>query len=546
MQRRLALALAISLPTASSAATYTVGSDPACTHASIQSAIDAASAGDIGDQIIVAAPLITEVELNLANDSVAIRGGFANCSDAAPTGRTRLVGRNDPASRVLAITNMGNRIAVDLVDVDVLREVGSVGGGISVSGFGPVVLTLTRSSVSGHNATRGAGIDLSGPLSGPKTLRLVDSLVSGNRSVTGGGVYCNPGAVELDVGGSISGNEAQFGGGLAGEFCWVRLVGDSTTRLGGNVALVDGGGAYLSYNSSVSASRSPGATSGPVIDHNIAGGRGGAMHFAASGGAVLTDAVVRGNRAGDSGGAIYGINSDLRFDRGIDPCEPDACRVIADNHAGTNPSTPGRGGVIALINYSFVSLVGQSITGNSSRAGAVVHASPGVSLWITDSLVTTSQGADELYWAGGKGFLHVAGSTIADNVGLLGISSKNMVSATIDGSILGDPVPLVAPGSNSEIPTYATCSILHPLTPPMTGESQVARIADPGFIDAASGQYELRDDAPAIDFCTTSSSSEFDRLGAERGFPYRGNPVLRFDAGAFERTALFANGLEGD
>ena len=546
MHRQIVLVLVASLPIVAPAATFSVGSDPACTHATIQSAIDAAGANAIGDQIILAAPSFSQVELNLTNDSIAIRGGFASCGAVAPTGRTRLVGRNDAASRVLAVTNTGLPTTLDLVVLDVGREAGEVGGGISVSGIGPVVLTLTRSSVSGHDAVRGAGIDLSGPLSSFKTLRLAASVVSGNRATTGGGVYCSPGAVELGVGAAISSNDAQYGGGVAGKACQVRLVGDATTRVAANTAQVDGGGVYVFDAGAVGAWRSPGATSGPVFEYNVAGGRGGAVYIAdPSVTVVMTDAVLRGNRAGDSGGAIYAVGSDIAFDRNFEPCEPGACRVIADNHAGTNPKTRGQGGVIALVRQSQCFIRGQYVAGNSARVGALVHAEDGAYLVVSDSVLARNYGADELYWSGEIGYLNAEGTTIADNLDLVGIADGKTIAARFEGLILTDPVSLVPRRGGSELSTVVDCAILDPATPLLAFETRVARIEDPGFIDATAGNYDLRDDAPAIDFCANATTL-FDLRGHERGFPYRGNPELRFDVGAFERTPLFADGFEVD
>ena len=90
-----------------------------------------------------------------------------------------------------------------------------------------------------------------------------------------------------------------------------------------------------------------------------------------------------------------------------------------------------------------------------------------------------------------------------------------------------------------------TCSILDPLSPPGTIEANVLRTGDPGFVSAALADYSLREDSVAIDFCVRPfSTPAVDLPGTPRGLQFRSDPGRRFDAGAFERTPLFADGFE--
>lgn len=528
------------------AATFSVGSDPACTHSTIAAAITAAASNAFSDEIILARPSFDDVELVVDGDQIALRGGFPACDAPAATGRTVLRGRDDPASRVLTLRNQGSGQPIVVSDVNIVRSGGALGGGIAMAGAQPVELRLVRTTVSGHQTIRGAGIDMEGPLAGPKQLTLLDSEVSANLAESGGGIYCNPGSVELGIGSRLEDNHAQYGGAVAGKFCQVRLIGDSSTSMRANTAGVHGGGVYLAGNGSFSALRKFGATSGPIVADNVAGGSGGAVYLTPGQGAGFTDTVVRGNRAGDSGGVVYGISSEAAFGREPAPCPLLDCGVIEGNRAGVNPVTEGRGGIVALLgNSGFYGFNRQYIVDNSARRGSLLWYEGGFIAGTVDSLIARNSGASELFWLESGSELRIGGSTLADNRDLIGIAGDRTEAVWIDGSILADSIPLIAPGLPLATTTTATCSILDPTTPPLTQETGVARVEDPGFVAAPLGDYSLRDDSAAIDFCAGPAfAGPIDLPGLQRGVVYRSNPTVRFDVGAFERNPLFADSFE--
>jgi hypothetical protein len=528
------------------AATFSVGSDAACTHPDIASAIAAAASNGIADEIILARPSFDDIEVLIDGDQIALRGGYAACDAPAATGRTTLRGRDDPASRVLTLRNQGNQRPIELSDLNIVRTGNTVGGGISMSGAQPIELRLLRTTISGHETVRGAGIDMEGLLEGPKVLKLVDSDISANVADTGGGIYCNPGLVEIGVGSRLADNHAQYGGALAGRFCQVRLIGDSSTTMRGNTASVHGGGVYLAGNGGFSAARRLDARSGPVVADNIASGNGGAVYLGSGQSAGFSDTVVRGNRAGDSGGVVFGVSSEVGFGREPQPCAPLGCGVLADNHAGDNPVTEGRGGIVALTgNGGFYGLHRQFVVDNSSRRGALVSCDCGVVAGVSDSLIARNTGADELFWLEFGAELRISGSTIADNQDIDGLAGNRTETVWLDGSILADPVPMIVSGGTTATTTIATCSVLDPSTPPSTQESNVARLDNPGFAAPLLGDYSLRDDSLAIDFCAAPElGGPVDLAGLPRGVLFRSNATVRFDAGAFERNPLFADGFE--
>lgn len=540
------MALVVPLPGAH-AATLTVGSDAACTHPDLESAIAAAAANGVEDEIRVAVPSAADVELEIIEDTLTLRGGYTTCGDASPGGRTTLVGRDDPQSRVLAISSVVGVQRVSLFDFDIQRAVGTHGGGIVVFGDKSITLKLTRVRVRGHRASRGAGIDMSGPLAGPKLLELADSEVSDNAAETGGGVYCNPGRVDVGVGGRIAGNRAQYGGGVAGRFCQVIVTGDSSTSLSDNVAVVDGGGAYLASNGLLASQRTLAAATGPIIENNLAGGNGGAVFLGSGQTASFSDSVVRGNRAGDSGGVVFAASGSVDFFRSGRPCALLDCGTVIGNRAGANKLTPGRGGVVAFSGGSQgFGIDRQIVSGNSARRGGLVWCDDCSGMGaVSNSVLANNFGAEELIRTGVSPLFVITGTTIVDNRNLLGIVDNSTQEVWLDDSILADPVPLIAHGSQAATTTRVTCSILDPLSPPGTIEANVLRTGDPGFVSAALADYSLREDSVAIDFCVRPfSTPAVDLPGTPRGLQFRSDPGRRFDAGAFERTPLFADGFE--
>jgi hypothetical protein len=528
------------------AATFSVGTDPACTHADLPSAIGAAASNGVADVVVLARPWFDAVEILIDGDQLTLRGGYGSCDSAAPTGRTELRGRDDPASRVLTLRNQGTQRPVELFDLDIVRTSGTRGGGILMDGLEAVELRLVRTTVSGHEAERGAGVDMHGPLSAPKLLKLNDSEIYDNVAETGGGIYCDPGSVEIASGSRVRDNSAQYGGGIAGRYCQVQVIGDSSTELRGNTASVHGGAAYLAGHGQFNAARAPGATSGPIVADNVAGGSGGAVYLSSGQGAGFSDTVVRGNRAGDSGGVVYGVSSQVGFSRQPKACSLLDCGLVADNHAGLNPVTEGRGGVVALVGQGgYFEFHRQVVMDNSARQGALGSCECGTVLGASNSLMARNSGAAELFSLDLGSELRLIGSTVTDNSDLRGLANARTTTVWVDGSILTDPVPLIAPGAVNATTTIATCSVLDPATPPANDERDVARIAEPGFVAAPLGDYSLREDAPTIDFCGWPRLGDVvDLPGQARGVLFRSNPSTRFDAGAFERHPLFADGFE--
>ncbi len=137
-----------SFVTDAKAALYTVGGD-GCDFPAIQAALDAAAATSDDDEIRIARNVEGGAYRNVAlvaNRSDVVQGspgalrlvgGFDDCDDTTPDGRTELFGGVDASSSVL-------RIAGGDVEIESLRFSGAgpdaFGGGIKYGGMGRLVL----------------------------------------------------------------------------------------------------------------------------------------------------------------------------------------------------------------------------------------------------------------------------------------------------------------------------------------------------------------------------------------------------------------------
>jgi predicted outer membrane repeat protein len=150
--------------------------------------------------------------------------------------------------------------------------------------------------------------------------RLSDTHFSDNGARFGGGISTHEAELEVDEGSSIvRGTATEHGGGIYGATSTIRLsdvtISACSARLGGgllasggtvkvelstlaaNAASVSGGGIYLSNAGALDLE-------GSALLGNFAAEYGGGM-YVTSAGYSLTDTVVAGNAANNTGGGIY-------------------------------------------------------------------------------------------------------------------------------------------------------------------------------------------------------------------------------------------------
>ena len=186
----LASVVAVLTTARASAVTLTVGSDAACTHGTVQAALDAARASN-APSIVRVARNASYVQQALSIDAIhplEVSGGYADCGQPTPDGtRTTLDGAGGATASVLRIIT-----ATDI----------------------PVVLRLLRIQ---HGDVAGAGFGGGVFFGGNGSLEVHDSAILDNVAGNGGGLYAGGAGnrAELIIGAdvAITGNDARFSGG---------------------------------------------------------------------------------------------------------------------------------------------------------------------------------------------------------------------------------------------------------------------------------------------------------------------------------------------
>lgn len=324
------------------AALFWVGSDPGCTHATLQAAINAAQANGPGeDEIRVRAGTFLNQGLSIDDHSLVITGGWNGCGGGAQ---------------------------------QTTRSVLSAGPSAGTYGTTPVFqirVLATAQSVSLRNLviqdgysqfTDGGGIRVEGRAS----VYLENVLLEHNYSTThGGGIYVNGfgvnarATVELHRDVTVSNNRADvYGGGIYGRHANIRIRSDRTDIVGN---LAGFGGGIAAWQSGITV----GAVGQPVPYHNATGAtirqnqavRGGGVYlwdyaaFDARELSLVGNIATHAGSAGSGGGIYATDNAFVRMARDYPDsnsvsCPADQnCSRIVGNRAGDGcPGSGGHGG----------------------------------------------------------------------------------------------------------------------------------------------------------------------------------------------------------
>lgn len=538
LRRRLALAAILAIPglaAQAGAPVLWVGPAAPCNFNSIQTAILAAPDGAVIR--IASNQAYDDINVTIANKSLTLDGGWADCSGTVLDGRVLLNGDPDVLQPVIRVSAGAPGREVTLSRLQ-LR--GGRSSGLAVSG--PVEVLVRRSWIDGNQGQVGGGVRIDGSGTAATVVTLDETLVgnvgvaplTGNQAINGGGLACLDASLRLR-GAQVRNNQAEtFGGGLYLDNCAVSTgpitwgtpgFAGFNARIDDNRALADGGGVYARGGSRITLGP-------PSADIAIAGNRavrGGGVFLRGLDTRMLAIGLqLDDNSADDFGGGAY-LVEDARLlmqrqlpdiaalpdGRGavtlFNQCDPPvACSLVRGNRAD------GFNGNAFHVNGAALELRHTQLSGNGAGGRSLILASNVSDVVLESSLLTgnDSGGSDLIRLVSGNSFV-LRASTIAGN-----LSGPILRSFTTTGDNYIDVLASILwqPGSRVYWPDVADILVTDCLNAHDAADLPAAT-HDPGFIDAAAGDFRLLGDSANVDACADPfGAPAVDLFGIARPF----------------------------
>lgn len=540
----LLLAVFLCVPSAR-AAIFVVGQgSPACTHATLQAAVNAAAANGPGYDTIAVTNQATMSPVTVANQSVWIVGGYNDCSRQTSGAKTRVEGNGARPFHISAFDGALQRHQVILQNL-ILSGADSRpanGGGVSLAGP-DIDLFMVGVTITENVAQSGGGIHVAGGLQ--TKLTLSDTIIRDNAADYGGGISMEGGGTLRLVGSNeVSYNAAvNAGGGLAVDG-GSRVVREGPFNLSHNQSGYLGGGAYIAGYSHLDYSQFMDQPLETIpdnvlrLEHNVAAFTGGGMWVGNRGSAMLKSPQMVSNEALD-GGAIAAASGGGVSISGIGP--PAVCR---SNHAR------GRGSCVWAAYGGEVSMERAIISLNTSdSSGATIEVINEGRFWGGSLLLEHNDhpfrvGNTEPGWGGT--YAYIRNATVADNSGttfeILDKGTVVLVSSVVDN-----------PGQS--LSTRAADAVFDTECVVSANGAGLASIpsnvvASTQFVNRQQKNYRLRmvPENAAVDRCDWPHWPIRDLDGELFGhdLPDIDNLDGPFDAGAYEAydKSLFEDGFE--
>ena len=557
----------------------TVGSDNACDFrlgtTKIQDAIDSEP-----DEIRIVTDTYVE-NLNISDISIALVGGFANCTDAANgvSDGNRATVDGDAAATVLQITGNTQRNTVALSNMIFQNGNGSgflPGGGISTL-TADLQLNLDNVWVSNNVGALGGGMAIVG---GNTDVSASDFLVLSNTAEQGGGIYCSSSDASILMSDTDGGTAGVFGNtatagdgggvflqsgclfttyaGTAGGFFDLRgVASNSATGNGGGVAVESGSTANLigfqfCFFFCIGNNDEPLNINNNTADsdNNNTGDGGGVWVSGANSVVNARTVLMRDNAAYNGAGATATDGGAFNSSYILKQCyEPGRCNQIIDNEANN------RGGAVYALDGGQVDVGISYIQGNRADFGTAGYvAGTDARMDIEGSVITGNGDSGSgnfsdifVFRANGVSstntVLNLAFNTIADNNAITSAVDNVQARTELRSSIVHDASSGNVYSSSSPTTDIFDCVMVHEDASIIgSGGGFQVNVDDPEFIDRVGGDFHINaTTSPALDYCdglaTTPDYADIDL--EQRGFddPGVSNISGPFDVGADETYA---------
>ncbi|MEZ5470645.1 MAG: hypothetical protein R3E90_02615 [Marinicella sp.] len=556
----------------------TVGADNdnACDYHTIQGAINSGISNTI--RIASNKSYFESLEISTSNQNQGnehLIGGYADCTQA---------GLNITDLSQAIVTGNGTDPVLEISHTNGMNYDVKVQNMILANGNSGIYVTAQNSSVTKthlvnvKSLNNSYGMHIFSFNSGVPVVHVEDSLIGFNEQ----GVYCSGSGAEFRMGGNsvVENNQAlSHGAGLAlYNGCEGNIY--SPTVIKNNETDNSGGGIYVTNSTLNVIGAGPfcedgicmGDLSSPVvIDNNVADaddnnlGSGGGIYIGSTSNATIINAHIKDNQGRQGGGMYVSSGSTVTavgYESPATPCwATGACLQFEGN------SSVWGGAVYAVNENTDVTIAAAKFTGQSGSAGVVAHVRNDATLEIKDSLLFNNglggQGDhsdEELLdiYDGNMSLvttLTVDGVTIADNH-LTGQVVENLNGQlNVYSSLIFDEQDVYLASGNNSPQNHFECVIAHENSSFTAGGtvSVVDRQLQPVFVNPQGGNYHLRVDSPAIDYCYDASGNastdiDYDTRGVDN--PEVDNIHGPYDLGADEfniaNDIIFKHGFEQD
>ncbi len=551
---------------------YRVGqSGGACTHSTIQAAINAANSNAGEDEVRVTADVSTSGDAYWLTNGLTINtgqalnisGGWENCEDDDwATGFNYLpVSGNGSSKPTLRVRGSGtvNLMGFDFTLGGTPNLVVGEAGGIDYEGTGQLNVSYTR--IYSNVGSTGGGMRVSGSGGNIGRVNLgVNVYIYSNTAISGGGIFVGDWG-RLDINGPyafVTENRAEGGiGGSNGGGLYVNAPGyaniltpDSSVNhtgvISSNYASGKGGGIYVLGGTTASAYVqliSPNATETLALRSNNAS-EGGAIFVETAPNHDFAQVCGRniamsGNSSNGSGVvAAVGAKSIIRLGaaacQDTDPSEY-TCAPQGQTDCNTIRYNLSNADLIAAEDGGNIELNKMRIDHNNLPSGRVLHAL--ASATSDPSKITSSQSLYEannsssLFFAGARSELFMFHNTAADNI----LPDGAYSFYTQSGGILKtyhDLINQTQPVFNID-PNTLFFEVINMMAPNAIG-APVGTVLQQRAIFVPNG-YRLQARSPGVDYAPSMATlTDIDNKPRDVDNPFVQNTLGASDIGAFE------------